>query len=73
MKIYTELNPSKNEIEFLEKKLFQYNYEKIDNYSYEQFILKAVDDSDSIVAGIHCKIGANWLYIESLSTHKLSM
>ncbi len=70
MKIYTEFNPSKNEIEFLEKKLFQYNYGKIENYSYEQFILKAVDDSDSIIAGIHCKIGSNWLYIESLWVDK---
>lgn len=66
MKIITEFSPPLNEIEFLEKKLCQHNCKKIENYSYEQFILKAVDDFNSIFAGIHCQIGGNWLYIESL-------
>jgi ribosomal protein S18 acetylase RimI-like enzyme len=66
MKILTDFSPPMNEIEFLGKKLFQYNRSKIEKYSYEQFILKVVDDSNSIFAGIHCQIGGNWLYIESL-------
>lgn len=70
MKIIAEFSPSFNEIEFLEKKLFQHNCKRIENYSYEQFIIKAVDGSNSIVAGIHCQIGGNWLYIESLWIEK---
>ena len=66
MKIITNFNPPFKETGFLQNKLFHYNCEKIENYSYEQFIVKTVDDSNSIIAGIHCQIGGNWLYIESL-------
>lgn len=66
MKIITEFNPPLNKIEFLEEKLFQHNSREIDNYSYENFILKTLDSSDSIIAGIHCQIGGDWLYIASL-------
>ncbi|RLC19208.1 MAG: GNAT family N-acetyltransferase [Deltaproteobacteria bacterium] len=70
MKIIIEFSPPLNEIKYLESKLFQHNRKKIENYSYEQFILKVVDSSNSIIAGIHCKIGGNWLYIESLWVEK---
>jgi ribosomal protein S18 acetylase RimI-like enzyme len=66
MKIFTEFSPPLNEIEFLEKKLFQHNCLEIENYAYEQFIIKSVNDSNSIIAGIHCQIGGGWLYIASL-------
>ncbi len=66
MKILTEFNPSLDEMEFLEKKLFQFNCHEIKNYSYENFMLKSVDGSNAIIAGIHGQIGGNWLYIASL-------
>lgn len=66
MKILTEFNPTENEIDFFEQKLYQYNLQKIDGYAYENFILKSVDDTDSVIAGIHCQIGGRWLYIASL-------
>ncbi len=70
MKILTEFNPPLSQREFLEKKLFQHNCHRIENYSYEQFMLKSVDESNSIIAGIYCQIGGNWLYIESLWVDK---
>lgn len=66
MKTLTEFNPPKIEIDFLEEKLFQHNCRKIDNYSYKNFIIKSLDSSNSIVAGIHCQMGGGWLYIASL-------
>ncbi len=70
MKILTEFNPAANEIKFLEQKLFQYNRQKVDGYKYENFILKSVDSSNSVIAGIHCQIGGGWLYIASLWINK---
>jgi ribosomal protein S18 acetylase RimI-like enzyme len=66
METRIEFNPSPKEIELLGKKLFELNREKISGYSYKPFIIKWVDDSGSIKAGIHCQIGGDWLYIESL-------
>jgi len=66
MKTLIEFHPPENEIEFLEEKLFQHNCRKIDNYSYENFIIKSFENSNSIIAGIHCQIGGGWLYIASL-------
>lgn len=66
MKLITEFNPPINEIDFLEKKLLQHNCLEIKNYSYEHFIIKLVDDANSIIAGIHGQIGGDWLYIASL-------
>lgn len=66
MKILIEFCPPINEITFLEEKLFQYNRREVDNYSYEDFIIKVIDDSDLTVGGIHCQIGGDWLYIASL-------
>lgn len=66
MKTLTEFHPSKTEIDFLESKLFQHNRRKLDNYTYQNFIIKSVDDSDSIVAGIHCQMAGDWIYITSL-------
>ena len=57
MKIILESNPSIEEIEFLEQKLLQFNCSKIDKYSYENFIIKAIDNSNSTTAGIHGQIG----------------
>jgi ribosomal protein S18 acetylase RimI-like enzyme len=66
MKMLTDFNPPEDEIDYFEKKLYQYNLDKIDGYSYENFILKYVDDTDSVIAGSHCQIGGGWLYIASL-------
>jgi ribosomal protein S18 acetylase RimI-like enzyme len=66
MKTHIEFNPPINEIELLEEKLFQHNCSEIENYTYENFVIKSVDDSNSIIAGIHCQIGGGWLYIASL-------
>lgn len=66
MKFITDLNPSEEEMTFLEDKLFEYNGTKIDGYAYENIIIKSVDDDNTLIAGIHCQIGGNWLYIASL-------
>ena len=46
--------------------MINFNCLKVDNYSYENFIIKAISDSNSIIAGIHGQIGCDWLYIASL-------
>lgn len=66
MKTLTEFNPDQNETKFLEKKLFQHNCREVAGYSHEQFIIKSIDESNSIIAGIHGQIGGDWLYIASL-------
>jgi predicted N-acetyltransferase YhbS len=66
MEIIFESNPSIEDIEFLEQKLFQFNCSKIDEYPYEDLIFKAIDNSNSLIACIHGQIGGGWLYIASL-------
>ncbi|MCP4119101.1 MAG: GNAT family N-acetyltransferase [Desulfobacteraceae bacterium] len=66
MEIILESDPGMEEINFLEQQLLQFNCAQINNYSYENFIIKAIDDSNSITAGIHGQIGGGWLYIASL-------
>lgn len=66
MKTRVDFCPPKKEIEFLEKKLFQHNRREIGPYEYDHFIIKSLDDSGSMTAGIHCRTGGGWLYIESL-------
>ena len=53
MEIIFDLKPSDKDIAFLEQKLFNYNCSKVEDYSYENFIIKAISNSDSIIAGIH--------------------
>lgn len=66
MEIILESDPGIEEIKFLEQQLLQFNCAGVDNYSYESFIVKAIDDSNSMTAGIHGQIGGGWLYIASL-------
>ena len=66
MKIIFESKPGEKEIAFLEQKLYNFNCSQVDNYSYENFIIKGINNSDSIIAGIHGQIGGGWLYIASL-------
>jgi GNAT superfamily N-acetyltransferase len=66
MVIVFESKPSEKEIAFLEQQLFRFNCSKVDHYSYENFIFKAISGVDSIIAGIHGQIGSGWLYIASL-------
>jgi len=66
MKNIFDYNPSREEINFLEQKLLQFNCSKVDKYSYENFIIKTIDNSNSTIAGIHGQVGGGWLYIASL-------
>ena len=66
MEIIFEFDPSSEEVDSIERKLFQFNSSKIDNYSYENFVIKAVDDSGSLIAGLHGQVGGGWLCISSL-------
>ena len=66
MNIVFDNNPNQEDVKFLEQKLMQHNCAQIENYSYDNFIIKILDDSESIVAGINGQIGGGWLYIESL-------
>ncbi len=61
-----DLKPSKIDISFLERQLFDFNCSKVENYSYESLIIKVISKADSIIAGIHAEIGGGWLYIVSL-------
>jgi RimJ/RimL family protein N-acetyltransferase len=66
MEIVFESNPSVEETDFLERKLLDFNSSKIENYSYEDFIIKALDKHNPIIGAIHGQIGGGWLYIVSL-------
>lgn len=66
MKFITDTHPSPREMQFLEKQLLHFNGSKVDGYAYENCLIKAVDGSDSIIAGIHGQMGGGWLYIASL-------
>ncbi len=56
-------SPTQEEQQFFEDKLLRFNESKIDGYSYDNFIYKIIDNSNSMVAGINCEIGGGWLYI----------
>jgi ribosomal protein S18 acetylase RimI-like enzyme len=66
MKIVFETKPSEKEIDFLARKSFNYNRSKVVNYAYGNFLIKAINSLDTIIAGIHGQIGCGWLYIASL-------
>lgn len=66
MKFLIESNPGAEEAEMLERKLFQYNGSRIDGYAYGDFIIKAVDRTDAVIAGLYGRIGGGWLYVASL-------
>ena len=66
MEIVFESRPSQKEIAFLEQKLFHFNCSKVDHYSYDNFIIRATNGFDPMIAGIHGQIGGGWLYIASL-------
>ncbi len=61
-----EPNPDARELEFLEQQLMAFNCSKIDGYAYEDFMIKSIDDSGAITAGLHGQIGGRWLYIAGL-------
>lgn len=66
MEIVFEFQPSEKDFSFLEQKVFNFNCLKVDNYSYDKLIIKAIDKADCIIAGIHAQIGGGWLYIANL-------
>jgi len=66
MKIEFEFKPDKKDFDFLDEKLLEFNCSKVDNYSYENFVIKICNDTDMIIGGIHGQIGGGWLYIASL-------
>jgi len=67
--IYNEI-PIQNDIEYLENELLEFNRGKIENYGYDRFCYKYINDSGSIISGIDCQIGGGWLYIVSLWVEK---
>jgi predicted N-acetyltransferase YhbS len=66
MDIVYEFNPGLEEIDFLEQKLIQFNRSRIDQYTYDHFIIKVLNDSRRMIAGIHGQVGGGWLYIAAL-------
>lgn len=66
MDIVSEFKPCEKEINFLEQEVFNFNCSKVENYAYENFVIKALSDSKSLSAGIHGQIGGGWLCIQSL-------
>ena len=66
MEIVFDFKPDKKDISFLEQQLFSYNCSKVEIYSYENFIIKAIREDASMIGGIHAQIGGGWLYIASL-------
>ncbi len=70
MKIIMETKPTQIEIDFLEKKLLKYNSARIPGYSYEDVVIKLINNSNSLIAGLHGTIGGGWFYIASLWVEK---
>lgn len=66
MSIHAEFNPSAEDIDFLEEKLLEHNCGQVEDYAYEHFIIKSVDDDGAMVAGLHGELGGGWLYIGHL-------
>ena len=66
MEIVFEFEPSEKDLTFLEQKLLNFNCSKVENYSYENLLIKALGKDDSIIAGIHVQIGGGWLYVAGL-------
>ncbi len=64
--MHAEFNPFTEDIDFLEEKLLEHNCRQVDNYAYEHFILKSVEDDGAMVAGLHGELGGGWLYIAHL-------
>lgn len=66
MNIILVKSPTLKERQYFEDKLLRFNESKIAGYSYDGFIYKINDDSNTVIAGINCKIGGGWLYIAGL-------
>ena len=70
MKIIFENTPGPEDLNFFEQKLLEFNRSIIHPYGYEDFIIKHIDESKSIQAGLHGQTGSGWLYISSLWVHE---
>jgi ribosomal protein S18 acetylase RimI-like enzyme len=66
MEFIFETAPSVKEMDSLEQNLLSFNCSKVENYAYEDFLIKAISASGAMVAGIHAHTGGDWLYIASL-------
>ena len=66
MNLDIDYNPSRQDIMDLEKRLIEYNRHKADGYEYDQFIVKAMNSYDHVIAALHAQTGGSWLYISSL-------
>jgi ribosomal protein S18 acetylase RimI-like enzyme len=64
--MHADFNPSADDIDFLEEKLLEHNCLQVDDYAYEHFMVKSVDDAGAMVAGLHGELGGGWLYIAHL-------
>jgi ribosomal protein S18 acetylase RimI-like enzyme len=64
--MHADFNPSTDDIDFLENKLLEHNCQQVDDYAYEHFIIKSVDDDGEMIAGLHGQLGGGWLYIAHL-------
>ena len=66
MKIIPVAAPGEDECRFFEKKLLEFNGAQVPGYAYENIVFTAVDQGDTVIAGIHGRIGGGWLYVVSL-------
>ena len=66
MKTVFDPNPGNRELKFLEQQLMSFNCSRIEGYAYEDFLIKSIDDTGAVVAGLHGQVGGGWLYIQAL-------
>ena len=66
MNVIFDSAPTKDDVDQLNKLLLEFNKSKIIDYSYNDFIIRFEDSSKELLGAIHCIIGGDWLYIDSL-------
>lgn len=66
METICEYRPDPEELQHFEARLFNYNRTKVNDYSYEDILIKTIDEQGRTIAGLHGRIGGEWFYIASL-------
>ncbi|NNG00536.1 MAG: GNAT family N-acetyltransferase [Desulfobacteraceae bacterium] len=61
-----EITNNSKDIEFLDEKVFQYNFSKIGKYEYQDIAFCIRDPQANIIGGISGHTGLGWLYIHGL-------
>ena len=69
-KLNYESNPDPVELKFLNAKIFDHNFFKTGEYSYEKIVFFIRDSNRNIVAGLYGYTGLGWLYVDVLRVEK---